>query len=229
MNIGYKLVSQDYKTHSEMHWEIGKTNTARGKGSQMCSDQVLHYYEHPLLAVLFNPIHAGIENPRMLRIQCSQKIAGDELKSACKEQTPIEEISLPVISITQRVAFAIKCALVVQQDKKFVSWANSWLYGEDRTRESAIAAAHTAASTAYAAAANAANTANAAANAAAYAAASTAYAAANTANAAAYAVAYAAANTAANAAAAVRATSKSKRARSINFIEIIETVIAEGY
>lgn len=141
MTIGYKLVNQDYTTHGGMKWEIGKTNIAWVEGTQMCSPQVLHYYEHPLLAVLLNPRHADIRNPRMLKIECSEKVAGDGLKAACKEQTPIEEMEVPVLTTNQRVAFAIKCALAVYQQDTFVKWAEDWLSGKDRTKSSATAAA----------------------------------------------------------------------------------------
>jgi hypothetical protein len=124
----------------------------------MCTDGVLHCYSNPYLAVLFNPIHAAIKNPRIFEIECSTILDTDGLKSCSKSQTPVKEISLPQLSTNQTVAFAIKCALVVCKEAGFVSWATSWLAGEDRSYASASAAAYAAsASAAYAAAAYAAS------------------------------------------------------------------------
>lgn len=206
----YKLVSQNYKSYGGMTWEIGKTNKAKGKGNKMCTDAVLHCYSHPLLAVMFNPIHANIENPRLLEIHCSPVVATDGLKYATKTQRPVKELPLPVLSKNQRVAFAIKVALKVCKLSAFVIWANAWL---DGTARSAYAAARAADATrSYAAdAADAA----AAAYEAAYAAARAADAAYDAADAA-YAAAYAAVRSYADADAAYAAQ---------RFVESIEWVM----
>lgn len=43
----YKLTTQEYTTYGGMLWKIGKTNKALGKGTQMCTNQVLHCYASP--------------------------------------------------------------------------------------------------------------------------------------------------------------------------------------
>ncbi len=154
--IMYKLVTQQMTTQNDTKWAIGVTNKAKLSGNKMCSGAVLHCYSDPLLAALFNPIHADIENPVLLKIECSEIINSDGLKHACKEQTPLEIVTLPVISINQYVAFGIKCALKVCKDSKFIFWANKWLSGEDRSANAAYAAAYAAANAAAYAAANAA-------------------------------------------------------------------------
>ena len=87
----------------------------------------------------FNPAHADIKTPILLEIECSEIINTDGTKHACKEQTPIGVLQLPEVTTTQRIAFAIKCALLDDKDDKFILWANKWLSGEDRSRESAYA------------------------------------------------------------------------------------------
>ena len=130
----YKLVKQSSNgvmtTMNSTEWNIGVTNTAIGEGNAMCSDAVLHCYSHPLLAVIFNPIHADIKNPILLEIECSEIINTDGLKHACKEQTPVAVLELPEVTTIQRVAFAIKCALLACKDDQFILWANKWLSGE---------------------------------------------------------------------------------------------------
>ncbi len=145
----YKLVNQDFTTHSGMKWAIGQTNKAKLPGNSMCTGQVLHCYKTPEQAVLFNPIHANIQNPILLEIDCSAIVADDGLKYASKEQTPVKIIPLPTLTINQKVAIAIKLALLTYKASSFVSWATGWLDGSDRT---AAAAADAAARATYAAA-----------------------------------------------------------------------------
>ena len=121
--IKFKLTEQDGTTfNGSTHWEIGKTNRAAGEGTELCSKDVLHYYDSPELAVLLDPIHAGIENPRLFKIDCDS-VAHDGLKGGSKYQTPIEKLKLPEVSTTQRVRFAILCAREVCAAPAFVEWS----------------------------------------------------------------------------------------------------------
>ena len=174
----YKLLTQEMISHSYTTWEIGESITIAKKGVRMCSDQVLHCYNHPALAVIFNAIHADIFNPKLFEISVDKIVNTDGLKFASKSQTLIKEISLPEITLEEKIEFAIKVAKLVYKDELWNSWADAWLSGEDRSKNStdaalaAALAADVAASdavsdvAAYAAASAAANAARAAANAA---------------------------------------------------------------
>ena len=187
MTIMYKLVDQNWMSHGGMKWKIGQTNKAQEPGKKMCSNQVLHCYASPLQAVFLNPIHASIQTPILLEIECSKIINADGLKYACKEQTPLRELSLPILTPNQRVAVAIKLAMCGYQSPTWLKWAKDWLAGVNRTDASADAYAASAADAAYAdaratyaandAANDAANAAASAADAATYAACADAYAA----------------------------------------------------
>ena len=148
----YKLTDQFLKTYNDFQWEIGKKVTTSGNG-ELCSDGWLHYSHHPLLAVLLNPIHAEIENPRIFEVEAGGEHLDDHgLKGGCTEMTLVKEIELPVFRTTQRVAFAILCAKGVYKDKDWNKWADNWLSGKDRSTASAASAAAYAATTdAYAA------------------------------------------------------------------------------
>jgi hypothetical protein len=187
MKVLCKLVTQELKAYRGFQWELGKKEVIETSGGELCSDQFFHYYDHSLLAVLLNPIHGSIKNPRLFLVETAGESLSDKgLKSGSKELTLIEEIELPEVALNQKIAFGILCALEVNRDPEFVLWANNWLSGIDRSIEAANAAAD-AANDAANAAADAANDAAyaAAANAAANAW-SAARAAANAANAAAY-------------------------------------------
>jgi hypothetical protein len=164
----YKLTTQDLQTYGGFQWEIGKEVTTTGKVDYLCTSSWLHYYHHPLLAVLLNPIHSDIIEPRLFEVKAEGKHLDDNgLKGGCTKMTLIKELTLPVITLTQKVAFGILCSLMVYKNKKYVTWANNWLLKKDRTYSTAADAYN--AADAYAT--NAANAAAKAANAAAYAAA----------------------------------------------------------
>ena len=137
----YKLTDQNAQTMNGTQWGPGVTHETDGTGS-LCGPGWLHAYEHPLLAVLFNPIHADFYSPRMFDAEGSGASLRDEqLKIGVTSLTTIREIPFPEITIEHRVKFAIMCALNVCSGPGFISWANSWLDGTDRSAEAADAAA----------------------------------------------------------------------------------------
>ena len=180
--ILYKLTDQKWYTRNGFpnatKWGPGVEHSAIGpENGPLCSDSWIHAYTDPLLAVLFNPIHADIDNPLMWEAEGEIR-KQDGFKAGCRTLKTIRLIDIPVISVPQRVAFAILCAQQTDySDDKWLQWADEWLSGRDRSEATACAAmqatAHAAANGAYAA--NAAHTAahtaaNATAHAAAYAA-----------------------------------------------------------
>lgn len=154
--LRYKLVSQTYTTQNNTLWRDahGKwlTVSASGEGSGLCTPGVIHFYDHPMLAVLFNPLHAGILNPRLLKIRTSRPVAHDGLKGGCKYARAVGELPVPSLSLTQWIEFAIRVALHVYKEPSFRKWAHGWLTDTDRSAATAAAAAE-AARTAFAASA----------------------------------------------------------------------------
>ena len=141
--ILYKLTTQDFKTRegypNETLWGRGVSHTAKGHGTELCSDGYIHAYLSPLLAVLMNPIHAGIQNPVVWEAEGSVSVS-DGLKVGCKTLTTVRQIPLPSVTTEQRVRFAILCALAVNKDEAFKIWAGGWLSGLDTSEEAARAA-----------------------------------------------------------------------------------------
>ena len=142
----YKLTDQKMQTLGGFQWEAGKIREASGDGP-LCSKGWLHAYESPPLAVLHNPIHANIANPRLFSADTldGEILRDGMMKLGSTRLVLLEEIPLPQISLTQRAAYGILCALEVYREPGFVFWASRWISGEDR---SALAAwvARTAAS-----------------------------------------------------------------------------------
>ena len=157
----YKLVNQDLCTHNGFQWEIGKWRLAKGSGLKgLCSDGWLHCYDNPLLAVLFNPVHADIKNPRMFEVEVGGFARYDKgLKTGFRAMRIAREIHVPSITMKQKARFGILCAKAVYTDKSWNKWADNWLSGKDcliphAAADAAYAAAHAAhaADAAYAAA-----------------------------------------------------------------------------
>ena len=60
----YKLTDRDGQTRNGTQWGPGMSHSGTGKG-ELCGPGWIHAYEHPLIAVLLNPIHAIFQNPRL--------------------------------------------------------------------------------------------------------------------------------------------------------------------
>ena len=145
MTTCYKLTRRDNTTYNKCLWGEDVTHETSGEGG-LCSSGWLHAYQHPLIAVFMNPIHAKVKNPKLWECIGDGKYLDDRgLKCGFTRLTTVKEISLPEVSATQRVAFAILCAKEVCKDPEWSAWADNWLSGKDRTRESARAAARAAA------------------------------------------------------------------------------------
>jgi len=135
----YKLTDQHGCTRQTTKWGKGITHKATGEGATLCTEDVIHAYKNPLLALLLNPIHADIEKPQLWEAE-GEIVADDGLKIGCKELTTIKRIRVPKITTEHRVRFAILCALEVYDNKEFAHWAKSWMDGSDRGRAAADAA-----------------------------------------------------------------------------------------
>jgi len=134
----YKLTDQNMQTYNNFQWELGKEYSTSGKGD-LCGPGWLHCYSHPLLAALLNSLHADFKNPRLFLCEATGNHKYDKgLKEGCTTLKLIKEIELPIITLEQRVAFGILCALEVYKEKTFNLWAKNWLNNIDRTNTAAI-------------------------------------------------------------------------------------------
>ena len=140
----YKLTDEDNQTRNNTQWGENVTHEAMGNGKKLCTDGWIHFYEDPLVAMMMNPIHASFNNPHLWEAEAEGEVLREATKSGCKKLTTLKQIPLPEITLTQRVAFGILCALEVCAEESFREWAKNWLSGKDRSVCAAYAA-HTAA------------------------------------------------------------------------------------
>jgi len=202
--IKYKLTDQKMQTWGGYQWRESIWHEATGDISQgLCSDAWLHCYDSSLLAILHNPLHGDITNPRLFEVEVDGESKDNHgIKCGYRRMKIVREIPTPKISTVQRIAYGIICAKAVYHSEKWNIWADKWLSNEDRTDAAAADAATDAADAATDAAAADAATDAAAADAAAADAATDAAAADAATDAAAYATDAAAADAATDAAAA---------------------------
>jgi hypothetical protein len=143
----YKLTDSRGKTRNGTQWGPGVSHSGTGEG-ELCGPGWIHAYEHPLIAVLLNPIHANFKNPRLWEAEGEVGLRDGQIKCGCKTLTTVREIPLPEITMEMRVRFAILCAKEVcaylawnAWADNWNAWADKWLSGEDRTQAAAAAQA----------------------------------------------------------------------------------------
>ena len=153
----YKLTDEQGRTRAgkdnELTWAVGVEHKTTGTGTRLCTADVIHAYEHPLIAVLMNPVHADL-NPATMRLFVAEgEIVAREgqLKCGVHALKIVEEIAVPTLTTEQRVKFAILCAKLVCKDAAWNAWADKWLNGDDRSAAAAWATAAAACATAWAA------------------------------------------------------------------------------
>ena len=169
----YKLTNKDNITHGNFKWVLNKNYYIEKEKRRpvLCSDGVFHAYKDINLALLLNPIHAGIKNPNIFEAE-GDIVVEDYNKVGTYELKLTKEIPIPDWyrdnNIRNRVCvqFAILCAESVvhlynnkypkdDRPNKAIRLAKDYLKGE--VSEALVAAyAAYADDAAYAAAADAA-------------------------------------------------------------------------
>jgi hypothetical protein len=135
----YKLTDENMETHGKTRWTIGRWKETNGE-DELCGPGWLHCYTHPLLAAFLNPIHADFTSPRLFKCEVrgeSREDAG--MKEGWTEMRLVERMRLRHPTVTQFIKFGILCALETEHSPKFALWAQNWLSGADRTKDSASA------------------------------------------------------------------------------------------
>ena len=154
------------KEYNAVCWEAGfKLELPAISNPQLCTSNVVHAYINPNLALLLNPIHAGINKP-MLWLAEGEPCVTSWDKVGCFAITTVKKLKLPAWyvdeAIRQKVQmqFAILCAEAVlhiyetaypenNTSRKAIETASAYLQNPTKENaEAARAAARTAARTA---------------------------------------------------------------------------------
>jgi len=137
----YKLTDQNMQTYKGFQWTLGEWQEAKGNVNKgLCSNAWLYCYDSPLLAVLHNPIHANIKNPRLFEVEIDGETKNDSgMKRGFRKMRLVKEIDVPKISDIQRIAYGILCAKKAYKNKHWNEWADNWLNNTDRSKKNAAA------------------------------------------------------------------------------------------
>lgn len=137
----WKLTDANGQTYGGTQWGEGVTHEASGEGD-LCGSGWLHFYDDPLLAVLFNPIHTNFgAGMQLWEAVAEGAIKPDNgLKFGCSRLTTVRRVDAPEVTMEQRIRFGILCAKEVCDDPAWNAWADRWLSGKDRTARAAAAA-----------------------------------------------------------------------------------------
>ena len=147
MKKGYKLTKTDQTTRNNTKFKIGVPVHAIGTGTKLCSNGWIHFYVNPVLAVLMNPIHANFDPFLLFECETSDKELHEPLKSGCKTLTITKQISIPIVTITNRIAFGILCAKCVYKNVEWNIWADKWLSNTSESRSAYVVSSYAIGST----------------------------------------------------------------------------------
>ncbi len=118
----FKLTTRDGYTrkgyNNALLWEVGKSHEITWPGNRLCTGDVIHAYTGVALALLLNPIHAGILNPRLFECRGAVVATDNGLKVGVKKLTVVRELPVPKVTNRQHVIFAILCAQDAQDATK---------------------------------------------------------------------------------------------------------------
>ena len=157
-------------TYGDTAWVLNEPKTLPPvTNPQLCTNQVLHAYTCPILALLLNPIHADIINPRLFEAE-GEIVIADWDKCGTFNLTLTNELSLPEWWSDKdkrkkvQISFAILCAKAVlpifenqflsdTRPRQAIEAAENYLLNHSsRDAADAAYAAYAAADAAYAAA-----------------------------------------------------------------------------
>ena len=112
----YKLTNKNGCTQGNTQWGIGVTHELKAtEKPRLCTKDVLHAYKNINLALLLNPNHANISNPKIWEAE-GKIVVEDYGKVGCFKLTTTKELSCPDWYIDDKkrrrvqVQFAVLCA-----------------------------------------------------------------------------------------------------------------------
>jgi hypothetical protein len=115
----YKLTDEHGYTrkgkHNELLWDVGVTHTVTKPGTTLCSDEVIHAYLNPYLAVIFNPGHADfpVNSMRLFKAKGVIVAADGIQKVGVKSLEIIEELEVPKITPSLKRTIGVEALLQI--------------------------------------------------------------------------------------------------------------------
>lgn len=135
-----KFVTEDMRTMYNTKWKINVRNKlGKRKNYKLGNNGLFHYVSDPLIAAFTKDGIVPGWYTKLYEVKPEGDIVEGPSICGSTELTLIKELEIPQVTELQRSAFAILAASEVNDgyDVRVVEWAEKWLSGEDRSRESA--------------------------------------------------------------------------------------------
>jgi hypothetical protein len=136
----WKITDKQGQSKHETQWGEGVTHEADGDSDVLCNKHWLHCYTDPLQAAFFCRSHVLYPDVLLWEAEAEGKTLVQYDKMGCAKLTTWHQVPMPEITPEQCVEIAIRCALAVCRESAFVTWAEDWLSGKDRSAAAAWAA-----------------------------------------------------------------------------------------
>lgn len=120
-------------------------STAGGGIAKLCTEAYTHAYADPILAEWFDPVHGEYGDRGLLVQGEAGGIVDDGMKLGCEFFRSLEVVPRAGVPLAAKVRAGIECSLLVYAAPAYVTWAQRWLDGTDRSKPAARSAAMSAA------------------------------------------------------------------------------------
>lgn len=116
---------------SHMKWGPGIAHSARGKGNRLCTNNVIHAYIDPYLAVMFDSHHGRYLQKKSAKMWIARGVvvAGDPEKVGVKKLTTIRKVKMPKVSPKKKKEFLARLMLLHTKSKALKEWCRKYLRG----------------------------------------------------------------------------------------------------
>ena len=133
-----KWFGKNMESWEDPKWEVG---VPKGLPENNNSKNAFQYYTNPLLAVMFKKYHLGHlikdDYHGLYEVFPGGTIVEDADILSATKMVVVKKLEIPRVSLVQKIAFGILCVKEVSNNKHFDDWANDWLSGKDRSKETA--------------------------------------------------------------------------------------------
>jgi hypothetical protein len=130
----YLLTNTDNYTWRGSRIFPGRSVFSSKTGHNVIEKNSAEIGESPLVAIMLNPWHAQLDEPKMLELQFSQVAV---VKDDPSINMQVRETGVPSVTTDQKIVFALMVLKEVYENVGFAEWAGSWISGTDRSAESA--------------------------------------------------------------------------------------------
>lgn len=114
--------------------KCGKTIQVAGSKDDPLAKFKGSVHTSPLVAVLTFPEMLDTHNSKMFSVN---RWRVDVDSTNPQTYTVVKEVPVPVVTLGQKVAFAVATVKEIFHDAEFVKWAEDWLSGKDRSEQAA--------------------------------------------------------------------------------------------